>query len=170
MSGMDGVIQSTLQVAQALSQTAADLPDSLPGVYFATTAAFEAADIGADASYVVLAGDVTAGDGGWGIYVHSPSAGPGTGLVQSADGQWWVTVTATSSTSVGDCSLDIGGATVTSVTDSNVTFTSKVVLQATSSDAAAIHPWIASVGAGGFQIAHDANFGSCSFDYIVAGS
>lgn len=92
MSGLDGVIQATLQNAQAINDLANQLPDSLPTVFIDSITLFETTDIGVDATAVTVAGDVFAGDGGGGTYIRTALIGPGPGLVQSGDGQWWALV------------------------------------------------------------------------------
>lgn len=56
----------------------------------ASVTALEAASVPAYVNSVMCNGYYTIGDGGAGTYTRSGSNGPGPGLVQSADGSWWL--------------------------------------------------------------------------------
>ncbi len=166
MSGIDGVIQATLQNAQALNGIANDLPDSLPSIFLDTAAVLATTDVGDDATNVTVAGTTTVNDGGAGLYVRSSTPGPGTGLVQSADGQWWQFVSGGSITK-GTAFTSGGGATSTNVGNAACTGTSTVLLQATSSDFVSLGPWVSSVSNGFFTVSHASSFVFASFAYII---
>lgn len=55
-----------------------------------TVASIHSTSFAATVESIIANGFATAGDGGASLYARSGSAGPGPGLVQSADGAWWV--------------------------------------------------------------------------------
>ena len=55
-----------------------------------TIAAFEAFSVGPAVTAVTVNGYYAAGDGGAGVYIRTGSVGPGAGMIQSDDGQWWI--------------------------------------------------------------------------------
>jgi hypothetical protein len=56
-------------------------------------------DVGISAINVL--GNATLGDGGGGVYMISPTQAPGSGIIQSADGQYWKQISTTSSGGTG---------------------------------------------------------------------